>query len=397
MNGNTQSKYWCATINNYTALDIPDKWPDVHYCIWQAEEGEGENTPHLQIYVVFKTRKRFSTVKKLHPQAHWEYRKGSHQQAKDYCQKTDTRIAGPWTKGDDSDIISQNPGQRNDLIEVQRALDGGISEAELVEKYFAQSAKYLRFFREYKRIRARQRNWKTHVIVIWGPTGTGKSKYCLDNYPDAYWKPQSDWWDGYEGQDTIIIDEFYGWLPYSSLLRILDRYPLVCGTKFGHTAMLAKTIVITSNKHPIEWYAFGKSDKYDWPAFNRRLDQVLHFTTPYIYEEEPTPPPTTTTSTTTLDCDEQWDESPPLPRPPPKCLSRVYSSPHTLNTHLSHGYQSPVLSPILPPREEQGKQQTIKHSREDIRRMSMIIEDEESDDEPLLNFNLFKKMNLKNK
>lgn len=43
-----------------------------------------------------------------------------------------------------------------------------------------------------------------------GPTGTGKSRRAwAEAGMDAYIKnPNTKWWDGYKGQDHVIIDEF---------------------------------------------------------------------------------------------------------------------------------------------------------------------------------------------
>jgi len=106
-------------------------------------------------------------------------------------------------------------------------------------------------------------------VVIQGPTGTGKSKHCIDEYPGAYWKSRDSWWDGYEAQETVILDEFYGWLPYDTLLRLCDRYPMSVEVKGGKTQFLAKTIVITTNKVPSKWYG----PKVYFEALQRRVDE----------------------------------------------------------------------------------------------------------------------------
>lgn len=88
----------------------------------------------------------------------------------------------------------------------------------------------------------------------------------MENYPDAYWKQRSQWWDGYMNHEVVVIDEFYGWLPYDTLLRLCDRYPLMVETKGGQVNFCAKTIVITTNGVPNTWY----KNVY-FPAFARRV------------------------------------------------------------------------------------------------------------------------------
>lgn len=80
------------------------------------------------------------------------------------------------------------------------------------------------------------------------------------------------WFDGYEGEETLIIDDFYGWCPHSMLLRVLDRYPFRCPVKGGFTWGLWKNVIITSNKHPKDWY-----EKFDWrddEALRRRIHAI---------------------------------------------------------------------------------------------------------------------------
>jgi len=272
----TRSLNWCFTFNNPPSNDEPRKWPDVRYCVWQREEGELE-TPHLQGYVVFTTRKRLSTLKSIAPTNHWEMRTGDHIQAKTYCCKEDTRKEGPWTIGSE-DGIPLGKGARSDLLAVKRAIDEGYSDFRLVDEYFEECARHMRFFREYRRIKSARRRQMPEVIVLWGPTGTGKSHTANELAPDAYWKSRSNWWDGYEGQSDVVIDEFYGWLPYDILLRITDKYPLILETKGGHVNWGVKRIIITSNKHPRDWY---DSTKCPYEPLERRISKIDYLFVPY--------------------------------------------------------------------------------------------------------------------
>jgi len=182
---------------------------------------------------------------------HLETRRGTRQQAKEYCEKTNSRLDGPWSIGDFS---TGGQGTRNDLLLIKEKLKNNIPEKEIAEDHFPQWLRYHKAFREFRRLICPIRDWMPEVIVLIGPTGTGKSRWALQNTSNGYWKQRSQWWDGYENQEHVILDEFYGWLPFDVLLRICDRYPLLVETKGGQTTFLAKKIVITSNKLPDTWY-----------------------------------------------------------------------------------------------------------------------------------------------
>jgi len=79
------------------------------------------------------------------------------------------------------------------------------------------------------------------------------------------------WWDGYEGQHTVIIDEFYSWLRYDFFLRLTDRYPLQVETKGGVVQFVSHRIVFTSNTPPTAWYPSIQ----DRGAFDRRIGVVF--------------------------------------------------------------------------------------------------------------------------
>ena len=98
-----------------------------------------------------------------------------------------------------------------------------------MEECFPVFAKYPKLYDNYLAIKNgnQQRHWKTEVVVYWGPPGTGKTRRAqFEAGKDAYWlrKPISRngalWWDGYEGQDVVVIDEFYGWIARDFMQRM---------------------------------------------------------------------------------------------------------------------------------------------------------------------------------
>lgn len=267
------SKFWVFTLNNPGSNDVPKTWDGVEWATWQREKGES-GTEHLQGYVIMDRRVRLPAMKKLSQTAHWEPRRGTHDQAKAYASKEDTRVAGPWVEPEGAEP-NVGQGKRNDLLELKRKLDQGAKEAEIAEELFPVWVKYYKVCSRYRMLKGVQRTWATETLVLWGPPGSGKSSKALElGGPEAYWLPkpagQSAWFDGYEGQEVVVIDEFYGWIARDLMCRLCDRYPLNVETKGGVQPFLAKKIIITSNEHPVNWWK-----KIGLGAMARRLSAPM--------------------------------------------------------------------------------------------------------------------------
>ena len=71
--------------------------------------------------------------------------------------------------------------------------------------------------------RKKWRTWMTTCEWIYGRTsGTGECQYSFKDYnPDTHykWKDARGWWDKYNGQETVIINDFRGQTPYDELLH----------------------------------------------------------------------------------------------------------------------------------------------------------------------------------
>lgn len=191
--------------------------------------------------------------------AHLEIRKGSRLQALEYVTKEDTRMAEPHsfglTKPIKEFIQSLKSTKKNqELSIIKNKLDNGATITNIADDHFDIWVRHHRAFDRYLALKTKPRNHPVDVYLIVGPTGTGKSKWANDNYPDAYWKQRSQWWCGYTGQSTVILDEYYGWLPYDTLLRLCDRYPMLVESKGGQIQMECSRIIITANHLPHKWY-----------------------------------------------------------------------------------------------------------------------------------------------
>lgn len=86
------------------------------------------------------------------------------------------------------------------------------------------------------------------------------------------------WWDGYNGQSVVIIDDFryasvgdVGGLSY--LLRLLDRYDSKVEIKGGCRAFLAEHVIITCPFSPIVAFTYGKHT--DNPQVDEDIGQLI--------------------------------------------------------------------------------------------------------------------------
>lgn len=116
------------------------------------------------------------------------------------------------------------------------------------------------------------------VYVFWGPTGTGKSRRAWNEAGvDAYPKiPSTKFWDGYRGQEKVVIDEFTGEIGITHMLRWLDRYPVTIENKGGGCPLNASKIWITSNINPLEWYQNVPRSQVDALIRRMNIEHIYH-------------------------------------------------------------------------------------------------------------------------
>ena len=278
----SRGRFWVFTLNLSPDIDhdalAPQLWPGCRYCIYSLEMGETGNL-HYQGYAEFHNTKRLAALKNLDAMegAHWELRRGSQKDAMDYCRKTDdpTYLDGPYEWGEPS----SGQGARSDLKALKIAIDEGSTDVDLFDNFFPTMLRYHKSVSHYRNLKQVKRSWKTLVTVCIGPTGTGKSSYAFNNYPDAYYAPMDGWFDSYQGQETVIVDEMYGSrYSWSFMLQLCDRWPLLAKSKGGFVNFTARNIIFTSNVHPSQWYPkVVQHTGWEASPLARRIDLLLYF------------------------------------------------------------------------------------------------------------------------
>ena len=258
---------YCYTLNNWTNEEYELlKAIECKYQIIGKEIGENK-TPHLQGFIQFINARSFNAVRKIMKRWHIEPCKGNPEQNMIYCKKENNYI--------EIGEIPQKQGKRNDiLIAKQMVIEGRPMKEIVLEVNSYQAVRHAELLKKYIDI---QRHFKTYVYWFYGPTGSGKSRLAEEMFKDAYWTLSSGkWWEGYDGQETVIINDYRkDFCKFHELLNLLDRYPYRVECKGGSRQFISKTIVITTPLSPEE--TWSKRTSEDINQLLRRIDNILFF------------------------------------------------------------------------------------------------------------------------
>lgn len=230
---------------------------------------------HLQCYVYYKNKISFKELTNTLPGVHVEFARGSSADNRNYCSK-------------DGDFVEYGTcpqqGFRSDISAFRDAIYSGASEEKLIDEYPDMMAKYDRFYQRCRNILLKKEAKKMiqpEVVVLVGEPGIGKTRHIYDTEDiDNIYKVEvgdgsanSIFWDNYNGEQVILIDDFHNNFKLDYMLRLLDRYPMKLNIKGGHTWKCATRIYITSNIHPDNWY--NNCPQIHRKALFRRITKIL--------------------------------------------------------------------------------------------------------------------------
>ena len=280
-----KSRAFLFTLYQYDRhlLALRNEATKATYAVWGYEICPDTNRPHLQGYIHYENQHSLGKFSKTFNNCFVQRPNGTPRQNREYCLKIRPSDKKPNDKFEEFGELPVQ-GERTDWKAAVEALKGGSDVTAVVEDQ-PQLLPALRALERYKALTLKPKHRDVHVYVLIGGAGSGKTRWAYEHYPELYSKPRGDWWDGYTGQTAILLDDYYGYLPYCELLRVLDRYPYQVPVKGGFVQAQWDTVIITSNATPQHWYkGYGLT-----PALRRRLKTCFSVEVidgESVYEEE---------------------------------------------------------------------------------------------------------------
>lgn len=294
MEGSKRYRKFVFTLNNYTAQDEADlkasaQEGKLKWIIYGHEECPSTGTPHLQGALYTDREHSFKSLHKIKGlgNAHFQAMRATIEQNVSYCTKDAKNIVE----------IGKRPrqGARTDLLPMTEEITVKKRKATAVlNEYPVECIKYHRgierLFRAVNDVPSTSPYHKPQVFYFWGPTASGKSRTAREYFAEQkmdYWvkNPESgQWWDGYEYEPGVIMEEFRGGqVKFSTLLTWLDGYPYQVQVKHGMMQVQPRVIILTSDRPLEEQY---KVEPGRFNQLTRRIteqrcfDVIPHIETP---------------------------------------------------------------------------------------------------------------------
>jgi hypothetical protein len=269
-----KSRNYTFTVNNYTEEHLHVLKEHDCRAMGIGKEVGKEGTPHLQGWVVYPNQRSESGVRKAWKRmlrglggAHLEIMRSKLDVNREYCKKE-----GKYEERGDIPMSQKDKGEKNkERWDLALALSKeGRFEEIPVDIYFRYRSTCHKIYEDHKPAPVTLDTLDNHWF--YGASGTGKSKEARDKYPSAYIKMNNKWWDGYKGEEHVIIDDFdkYDVAMSGHLKRWCDHYPFPAEFKGGTQLIRPKVIIVTSNYTPEEIW----EDENTLGPINRRFKKT---------------------------------------------------------------------------------------------------------------------------
>jgi len=283
-----QFRNYILTVNNPKETDEEffeylKTLQHIKYFTFQREVGENTGTEHFQLYIEFDVGKRFETMKAYFPTAHIESRRGSKKQARDYCQKYETRMENHEVY-EFGEFVEN--GERSDLNDITQMIENGATDREIQLAYPSQYFRYYRNIAQLRQVYLETRFCdifrELDVTYIYGTTDLGKTRYVMEKYgyTNVYRITTYDHtaFDNYKGQDVVVFEEFRSSFKIEDMLKFLEGYPLMLPSRYSNKVACYTKVYLLTNLALTEQYRNVQREyPSTWQAFLRRIKLVYNF------------------------------------------------------------------------------------------------------------------------
>lgn len=204
-----------------------------------AQEKHEDGGLHLHAFIKFEKKVYLTPTKFDIGEHHGNYQVAKCWKAVErYCKK-----GGDFIANIDLDNARMKKAKRNaELLkmDVCEAVDEG--EISLFQvKSFVQSKEIYNLKKQKQADEERTNYW------IVGEPGIGKSQWARRTFPNAFKKACNKWWDGYQGEPAVIMDDLDTNVLGHYLKIWGDNYFCTGEVKGGTIPLSYKNMVITSN------------------------------------------------------------------------------------------------------------------------------------------------------
>lgn len=294
-----QSRSWLCTLHvqevPMESMPVLPTQSPIEYATGQLERGADTGAIHWQFFVYFSKKKSLGGAKSALVEwlgnsaesTHLERCRGTLEQCIAYVTKSDTRIGLSFEYGT-KPVLCRSGRDLLALFRSGRRLDASDPAWDGVLLRFSKSRL------EELRVLCVQQSRSPSITPVCevhiGVPGSGKSCYAFQRFPDAYPKCSGKWWDYYDGQTTVILDDFDGsFVSFGDFKRWIDRYPCLVEIKGSVVPLLAHTWIITTNVYPSHWWSKKTTGQDGRDAIWRRISRVLEHISVDVPPKEYTP------------------------------------------------------------------------------------------------------------
>lgn len=319
----TQTADWCFTVNVEDEGMLIDIWSRIQeavmnsgkfeYCRMQVERGSEGGNLHIQGFIVYKSRTRWSTLSRIFgcDRIHWEPRKGSRKEADDYCRKAETRVVSlgeeyrdfktefTWGELPMPKKVGK-PTQKDTLLEFfreeidkegkmvdQSKIPASILFDQTLERMCIYAANNISY------VEMKKKNRK--ALVLHGASGAGKSytaalvaedifgvagvlKITVNDHSRLWFPPITV----KPNARVLIIDEFqWGSVAQDQVKALLSGDAPMLEVKGSYRPNTFEQIIITTNDCPRKWGVKPtKNENGEW--VRDETNQALQWDDHYI-------------------------------------------------------------------------------------------------------------------